>query len=366
MKSNLLIVVLLGLLLGTGGAWDGAADISGAWVFSVDAGKFRRNLTFVFKQSVGGVGANALVMRLEPVGSGEKTSQLAARYNDLLRRVEAIPGVKSASLVDYSSKSLREWIVLGESSEEIGWPISIQGYTRQPGEIMGIPSMQVYPNSFAALGTPLLAGRDFSAQDNQQWLAEALCRVEACPVRVAIISESMARRFFPNQNPIGRRFGFDASCPPETICRYEVIGVVQDASPRNAARAMFYLPFSQSSKRSGGQMTLVVRTAGDPMTVAAAVRAEARALDPQMPVFEAETLVAPGEWFTGAFAHGSGEEKIIGTVKGNKVVFDVEGKSGGLEPFKHTYTGTLESPTRMSGTIEFGERSSGKWTATKK
>src|SRR5262245_6732612 len=142
MKSNLLIVALLGLLVGT--AWDGGADISGTWVFSVDAGKFRRNLTCVFKQYVGGVGANALALRLEPLGSGEKTPQLAARYNDLLKRVEALPGVQRASLVDYSPKSLREWIVLGESSEEIEWPISIQGYTRQPGENMGIPSMQVY------------------------------------------------------------------------------------------------------------------------------------------------------------------------------------------------------------------------------
>ncbi len=113
-------------------------------------------------------------------------------------------------------------------------------------------------------------------------------------------------------------------------------------------------------------MTLVVRTAGDPMTVAAAVRAEARALDPQTPLFEAETLAAQGEVFTGALTRGSCEERITGTVKGNKVVFSVQGKSGGWEPFRHTYTGTLESPTRMSGTIELWEGSSGKWTATKK
>src|SRR5262245_5757324 len=370
MKSQLLIFVLLGLSLGTAVAWDGAAEISGTWAFSIDAGKFRRNLRFVFKQHMG-AGANALVMRLEPIGSDQKTPQLAARYDDLLKRVGAIPGVESASLVDYSPKSLREWIVLGEIPEVDDWPISVQGYSRQHGENMRIPSMQVYPNSFAALGIPLLAGRGFTLQDNQKWLAEFLCRKEAgaCPVRVGIINVSMARRFFSNQNPIGQRFGFDAGCPPETICRYEVIGVVSDvkgASSRDEGREMFYLPFSQSSKRGGGQMTLVVRTPGDPMTVAAAVRAEARALDPQMPMFEVETLAAQGEVFTGALARGSGEEKIIGTVKGNKVVFSVEGISGGWEPFKHNYIGTVNSTTEMSGTIEFGEGSSGRWTATKK
>jgi len=373
MKSQLLIIVLLGILMGTALAWDGAVDISGTWAFSIDAGKFRRALRFDFKQPVDAdfASANTLVMRLEPIGSDKKTQELAARYDGLLKRVEAIPGVKSASLVDYSPKSLREWLALGEILEEVDWPITVQGYIPQPGDNMRIPLMQVYPNSFAALGIPLVAGRDFSPQDNQKWLAEALCRERpgACPARVGIINISMARRFFPNQNPIGQRFGFDAGCPPETICRYEIIGVLSDvggASSRYEGREMFYLPFSQSSKPGGGQMTLVVRTTGDPIKVAAAVQAEARALDPQMPMLEAETLDAQGDLFTGAIYRGSGKEKIIGSVKGNKVVFSVEGISGGWEPFKHTYTGTLNSPTEMSGTIEFGEGSSGKWTATKK
>jgi len=110
---------------------------------------------------------------------------------------------------------------------------------------------------------------------------------------VGIINESMARRFFKNENPIGRRFSFDiGDCPPETICRYEIIGVVKDVkytSLRNEGRPMFYLPFTQSDTR-GGQMTLVVRTAGDPASIITAVRREARAIDPAAPMFEVETL----------------------------------------------------------------------------
>jgi len=115
MKSKLLIIVLLGLSLGTAVAAADAADISGTWVFSIDTGKFRRSLSFVFKQPVGAVfaGARVLVMRLEPIGSDKKTPQLAARYDALLKRVGAIPGVELASLVDYSPESLREWIILG-------------------------------------------------------------------------------------------------------------------------------------------------------------------------------------------------------------------------------------------------------------
>src|SRR5262249_7492139 len=233
------------------------------------------------------------------------------------------------------------------------------------------------------LGIPLLAGRDFSPQDIQNWMAGIHCwgldgrlpvGTPPGPTRVGIINESMARRFYGNESPIGRLFGFqigDNECLERKdvrhnrgVARMGVVKVSTYTCPRNGGGAMCCLSFSQ---RSGGrgQMTLVVRTAGDPTSVAAAVQAEARALDPRMPMFEAETLATQGEVFTGSISRGAGE-RVTGTVKGNKVVFSVEGKSGGWEPFKHTYTGTIESPTRMSGTIEFGEGSSGRWTATKK
>ena len=279
----------------------------------VGAGLFVRSLRNLQRTPAGFVVANALVMKLEPVGSdSERTPQLAARYSDLLRRVEAIPGVEAASLVGYSPMSRREWLVMGESPERIGWPISVQGYTPQPGEDMKIPNMQVYPNSFAALGVQLVAGRDFGPQDIRRWAPGLMCRAEAdaCPTRVAIINEGMARRFFKNENPIGRRFSFDyGECLPKTICRYEVIGVVKDvkyASLRNEGRAMFYLPFTQADTR-GGQMTLVVRTAGDPTSVAAAVRREARAMDPAMPMFEVETLVTQ-------VAASLSEERLLATL----------------------------------------------------
>jgi predicted permease len=140
---------------------------------------------------------------------------------------------------------------------------------------MAIQWMQVYPKSFATLGVPLVAGRDFSPQDTQQ------------APQVGIINESMARRFYGNESPIGRRFN-----GPAYGGEIEIIGVVKDVkytNPRNEGREMFYIPFSQANT-GRAQMTLVVRTAGDPLTVAAAVRRETQAMDPQAPRFEVETL----------------------------------------------------------------------------
>ncbi|HEV2668205.1 MAG TPA: FtsX-like permease family protein, partial [Blastocatellia bacterium] len=260
----------------------------------IGAGLFVRSLRNLQQADAGFARENVLVTKLEPAGSRYKTPQLATRYDDLLKRVEAIPGVKLASLVGYSPMSRREWLVLGQNPEWARQPTSVQGYKSQPGEEMWIPWMQVYPNSFATLGIPLVAGRDFGPQDSQIW------RPSPCSstAMVGIINESLARRFFGNERPIGRRFGpaSPMQCPDGILrggpTAIEIIGVVKDVkytSLRNEAGAMFYLPFHQANT-GFGEMTLVVRTAGDPTTIAVAVRGETRALDPAAPMFEVETL----------------------------------------------------------------------------
>jgi predicted permease len=121
------------------------------------------------------------------------------------------------------------------------------------------------------------AGRDIGPQD-----------VDGSQ-EVAVLNESMARQLFGNENPIGRRFGWVAP----RFCCYEVIGVVKDAkylSLRQESRPMYYVSYAQANFRN--QMTLVARTAGDTAPLAAAIQREVRALNPQMPRFEVETLAA--------------------------------------------------------------------------
>jgi predicted permease len=266
----------------------------------IGAGLFVRSLQKLQQVDAGFVRENVMVLKLEPLGG--KSPELAARYDELLDHVKSIPGVKTASLVGYSPMSRREWLVLGQNPE-LRSPITVQGYTPKPGEDMAVPWMEVYPNSFSSLGIPLLAGRDFGPQDNQQWKPRSVCPVSARAPQVGIINESLARRFFGNENPIGRRFGpalstgrcFIGDPEPDPAIQIEIVGVVKDVKYtglRNEGREMYYLPFHQAT--SGfAEMTLVVR-AQDESTginaVAAAIRREARALDPVMPMFEIETL----------------------------------------------------------------------------
>src|SRR5262249_151415 len=99
----------------------------------IGAGLFVRSLQKLRQVDAGFASENVLVLKLEPVGSDQKTPQLAARYDELLRRVEAIPGVQLASLGGYSPMSRGEWLVVGQTSE-FGNPVTIQGCTTQPGE----------------------------------------------------------------------------------------------------------------------------------------------------------------------------------------------------------------------------------------
>src|SRR5262245_36033746 len=166
----------------------------------IGAGLFVRSLQKLQQAPAGFDREDVLALKLEPVGSGIKQPWHAKRYDELLRQVKAIPGVQLGSLVGYSPMSRREWLVMGQNPEYSG-RIIIPGYTPQPGEELSIHYMQVYPDSFAALGIPLVAGRDFGPQDTRVWMPSIQCP-KTSTAQVAIINESMARRFYGNESPI--------------------------------------------------------------------------------------------------------------------------------------------------------------------
>src|SRR5258708_37604202 len=123
-------------------------------------------------------------------------------YGELLEKFNAMPGVQSASL-----SRLR--MIFG-NWYGAAW---LQGAAVDATETRQVYCDPVGPRFFATMGIPLLRGREFSAADS------------ATSPKLAIISESLARKFFPNVNPLGRRFGFDSAQASGDI---EVIGVVKD------------------------------------------------------------------------------------------------------------------------------------------
>jgi predicted permease len=201
-------------------------------------------------------------------GRGEKA---LAFSRELLERLRAIPGVTSAGL----ASCLPVGGYCGDSA------FTIEGRPQPPGQFVIALNRAASPGYFATAGIPILRGRTFSenvgtGSDGQHPRATEM-----------IISESMAREFFPTEDPIGKRIYFGDG--GEKTPRYEIVGVCGDVkiSLDERIRPTMYKPIFE-----GGwtDYYTVLRTAGEPGSVAAAVRSEINRLDPNLPVFEVRAM----------------------------------------------------------------------------
>jgi predicted permease len=155
--------------------------------------------------------------------------------------------------------------------------ITVEGYSPKPGEDPD-PNMNfVAPNLFATLGTPILAGRDFTWKD------------EAGAPKVAIVNRKFANKYLAGLNPIGRRVGKGSD--PGTKTDITIVGVVGDTKYENMRREIpveMYIPYPQSEFRS--RMTAYLRTERDAQQIFAAVRSTIREMDANLPLFDMRTV----------------------------------------------------------------------------
>jgi predicted permease len=190
-------------------------------------------------------------------------------YRQLPERVAALPGVRAATWL--SKIPLDIW--------RFATDIQVEGSPGQPASTVGVDFNVVAPGCFYTLGIPQHRGRDFAAQDHP-----------ASP-HVAIVSETMARRLWPNRDPLGQRFllkwFFEDSRSWESV---EIIGVVADSKYRTwteSTRGVVYLPLSQNYLP---QVTLLVRTSVNPISLLGPIQNEVKALDSQLPLFNVKTM----------------------------------------------------------------------------
>ncbi len=235
----------------------------------VGAGLFVRTLQKLEAEDLGFNRQHVLLVGIDPRLAGYKPAQLAPLYRQLLDRVNALPGVRSASLAAYSPMS-------GSSSTS---NISAEGYTPPPGQDMNIHINVVSWKYFETVGTPILLGREMGLQDT------------ASSPRVAVINATMAHDFFGNQNPIGRRFGFGDN--PKHSGDIEIVGVAADAKYSNLRQKpepMAFLPCLQDQGNAAYVWEVELRTVGDPRSAAAAVRSALAGIDKGLPATKLKTL----------------------------------------------------------------------------
>jgi putative ABC transport system permease protein len=242
-----------------------AAQIALTVLLLFGAALFVRSLQRILGQDAGFERNAVLVVSTDAMAAGYSGERLVAFYAGLLDRLRAIPGVESASMSWYPPISDQD----GAWTQSIG----IDGAAVQSDVTRYVYFNAVTPGYFRTLGIRLLRGRDFAGTDR------------ADSARVAIITESLARRFFPDVNPVGRRVSIGRNASRRDL---EIVGVVSDAKYQRlqeSTRSIAYLPAAQLPEFMAGEnLVAEVRAAGAVMPVAENVRREVRALDGAVPV----------------------------------------------------------------------------------
>ena len=238
------------------------------------AGLFVQTLLNLRHRDLGFEADKVLQVRIDTNSAGYKDDQLPDLYARLLSAVESVPGVVSVSTSDSGFKT-------GNSSTCC---IAVEGYTFSANEDRQIRTDRVAPGYFQTIGLPILFGRDFLPQDlTPEDKAPANNKGRSVP-KLAVINKAMARRYFGDANPVGKRFGWGD--PPDVKYNIEIIGVANNANDGNLREetpSLIYFPGRR------GRL-LVVRAAGASDSVAASVGAEIRAIDKNLVVSKIKTI----------------------------------------------------------------------------
>ena len=235
------------------------AEMALAVVLLTGAGLLIRSFIEMTRVQPGFVAEHAMTFRITLQGNeykrGQEIRNRVAQFED---RVRALPGVTSVAGTT----------VLPLSGLGSILNFAVEGAPPPPPEVnQEIAFASVTPEYFKTMGTPVRRGRHFTDRD----------RDGAPPV--AIINEAGVRRWFPEQDAIGRRVTVGNATP-------EIVGVVADVLQRNPgepAVPQLFAPYAQFTRRS---IRIVVRTAGDPLALASAIRSEIRALDQNLAIAE--------------------------------------------------------------------------------
>ena len=266
------------------------AEITLSLVLLVGAGLMIRSFVELTRVEPGFDPSNVVVMDLALSGDKYKEPQQRVEFfRQIVSRLETLPGtqrVGAASLIPLSRYN--------NSSA-----FTVEGRPPlPPGQETHAQWRSTSPAYLEAMNIPLRRGRYLTERDNR----------EDAP-RAVVINEAMARKFFPNEEPLGRRLNFGGDAKEGL---WEVVGVVGDVRHEGldeVPEPEVYVAHAKSPTRS---MTVVLRTAGDPTQLVSAAQSELRAIDAEQPLFNVRTLdrvvredIAPQKisaWMMGVFA----------------------------------------------------------------
>ena len=246
-----------------------SGEIALCTILLISAGLLVHSFLRVRDVDPGFQSSNVLTVELTMTGERYKDKHaVIAAYRDLSQRLEGLPGVTSAGAV--TSLPLSQMFAWG--------PITVEGRVPPPGEkFLNADIRMAAGHYFQAMGIPLRKGRFFNDDDGLD------------KPGVAIIDDYMAQQLWPGQDPVGKRIRLaeagEANLPWITIVG--VVGRVKQYTLDADSRIAFYLPQSQYVTRA---MNVVMRSSGDPVALAGAVKQQVHELDPDLPLYNVSTM----------------------------------------------------------------------------
>jgi len=245
------------------------SEIALSLVLLVGAGLLIRSFIRLQQFELGFNPENLLTMRVQLPGSKyREDKQVAAFFQQLLERMEAVPGVQSAGAISS--------VFLTDTPSSTNF--SIEGRPDPIGaEDIEVPLDAVSTSYFKVMGIPLLEGREFDEHDGPT------------SPPVAIINQTFARRFFPDDDPIGKRYVYGRPGPNNNSW-ITIVGVVGDMRRTGFDRPVRPETFLPQGQNPDSGLTIVARTTGDPASLAGALRNDVWAIDKDQSVYDIKTM----------------------------------------------------------------------------
>ncbi|MGH9865690.1 MAG: FtsX-like permease family protein, partial [Candidatus Acidiferrales bacterium] len=241
------------------------AQVAGSLVLMIGAGLFVRTLVNFENRNFGFDQQNLLSFALDPTRAGYHDARLVNLYSQLLDRVQALPGVKAATLMEYAPFN--------------GWSnnnsVHVEGAAKELGNKL-VRSQTVGPDFFRTMGIPIVAGRGIN-------------RTDTASSMVAVVDETFAKKFLPGENPVGHRFSRGMRFDPKDAI--EIVGVAKPAELTDVhsdLKPKVYYAYTQAAKYLD-MMFFEVRTQGPPSAVISELRDVARQADPALPLIDLKT-----------------------------------------------------------------------------
>jgi predicted permease len=244
------------------------AQVTLSLVLLTLAGLLVRTLENLRAQDMGLNRSNVLLVNTNPKFAGYQPERLNALYERILSRIDALPGVRSASMSGSAPLSRGSW----------GSPIDMDGRRTPPTEDISTGLNRVTTGYFETMGIPLLRGRTIEAEDH------------AGAVKSAVVNKTFAARYFPGGDAVGHSFTIADPAAPGV---WHIVGVVGDSIHNSQAEKPFPFAYLATTQLTGDDQYsywLEIRSVGDPEKIAGEVRAAMAEIDANLPILEMQTM----------------------------------------------------------------------------